>query len=111
MFTKIGGGAPHAHRDEIEALRALALVVESDVIDDAEQARALNPTFDCTLWMLIAASAHLGRMDEARYFLNELRALAPDVTVASIRAGQAAKDPSRIAPILDGLRLAGLPEE
>jgi hypothetical protein len=27
-----------------------------------------------------------------------------------IRAGQPAKDPSRIEPVLEGLRLAGLPE-
>ena len=60
--------------------------------------------------MLIAANAHLGRMDEARRYLAELRRLAPEVTVASIRAGQPAKDPGRIEPILEGLRLAGLPE-
>jgi hypothetical protein len=48
-------------------------------------------------------------MDEARRFLAALRLLAPDVTVARKRAGQPAKDPSRIEPVLDGLRLAGLP--
>ena len=69
-----------------------------------------NPTFDPTLWMLIAANAHLGRTEEARRFLDELKRLAPDVTIASIKAGQPAKDPSRIAAILDGLRLAGLEE-
>jgi len=60
--------------------------------------------------MLVAANAHLGRMDEARRFLGELKRLAPAVTVASIRAGQAAKDSARLAAILDGLRLAGLDE-
>ena len=69
-----------------------------------------TPTFDPTYWMLVAANAHLGRMDEARRHLAELRRLAPEVTVASIRAGQCAKDPGRIEPILAGLRLAGLPE-
>jgi TolB-like protein/DNA-binding winged helix-turn-helix (wHTH) protein len=78
-------------------------------LDAAARALALNPNFDPTLWMLIAANAHLSRMDEARRFLAALRLLAPDVTVARIRAGQPAKDPSRIKPILDGLRLAGLP--
>jgi hypothetical protein len=61
--------------------------------------------------MLIAANAHLGRMDEARRYLAEFRRLAPEVTVASIRAGQPDKDPTRIAPILAGLHLAGLPDE
>jgi hypothetical protein len=49
-------------------------------------------------------------MTEARRFVLNLQALAPAVTVASIRAGQPAKDPARVAAILEGLRLAGLPE-
>ena len=77
----------------------------------AGRSLALNTTFDCTYWMLVAANAHLGRMEEARRHLAELRRLAPEVTVASISAGQCAKDPGRIEPILAGLRLAGLPEE
>ena len=36
--------------------------------------------------------------------------LMPGVTIARIRDGQPAKDPSRMAAILDGLRLAGLDE-
>ena len=67
----------------------------------ADRSLAVNTTFDCTYWMLVAANAHLGRMDEARRHLAELRRLAPEVTVASIRAGQCAKDPGRIEPILD----------
>ncbi len=35
---------------------------------------------------------------------------SPGVTVARIRAGQAAKNPNRIEPILAGLALAGMPE-
>ena len=76
----------------------------------ATRALALNPTFDPALWMLIAANAQLGRMQEAQHFLENLRRLAPGITVASIRAGQPAKDPGRIAAVLDGLRLAGLNE-
>ena len=33
------------------------------------------------------------------------------VSKKDIRGGQPAKDPGRIEPILEGLRLAGLPEE
>ena len=76
----------------------------------AARSLALNTTFDPTFWMLIAANAHLGRMAEARRFLEALKTFAPDVTIARIRAGQAAKDPGRIEPILEGLRLAGLEE-
>ena len=76
----------------------------------AGRALALNANFDPTLWMLIAANAHLGRMAEARRFLDDLRKLTPGVTVARIRAGQPAKDPGRVSAILEGLRLAGLDE-
>jgi TolB-like protein len=76
----------------------------------AERAYALNSRYDCCLWMLAAANAHLDRMEAARRHCAELVKLAPHATVSSIRAGQPAKIPQRIEPILDGLRLAGLPE-
>ena len=92
---------------------AHAHIVRGDytgALESATRARALNTTFDPTLWMLIAANAHLGRMDEARHFLAALLGLAPEVTIVRIRAGQPAKEPARIEPVLEGLRLAGLPE-
>jgi TolB-like protein/Tfp pilus assembly protein PilF len=76
----------------------------------AEKSRALNPHVSPTLWMLIAANAQLGRMDEARRFVDELRLTSPGTTVSDIKAGQPDRDPSRMESILDGLRLAGLPE-
>jgi TolB-like protein len=76
----------------------------------AASSYALTPTYDCGLWMLAAANAHLGRMEDARRYCAELRKLAPNVTVSSIRAGQPAKIPQRIEPVLAGLKLAGLPE-
>ena len=72
----------------------------------AARSLASNPNFDVTYWMLIAANAHLGRMGDAHRFLRELRKVAPGVTVASIRAGQPYKHPSRVAAMLEGLRLA-----
>ncbi len=77
----------------------------------AARSLALTPNYHCTYWMLIAANAQLGQMDEARKFLAQFRKLAPGVTVASIWAGQPQKDPSRCAAVLEGLRLAGLAEE
>ena len=76
----------------------------------AEKSLALNPQFIFTYWMLIAASSHLDRMDEAQRWLARFRVLGPKVTIDSIRAGQPSKDPSRMAAILEGLRKAGLPE-
>jgi TolB-like protein len=71
---------------------------------------ASNPNFPPALWVATAASAHLGRMDEARRFLDDLRRLAPGATIASIKARRRYKDPSRLAPVIDGLRLAGFEE-
>lgn len=76
----------------------------------ASRALASNPNFEATLWVLIAASAHLGRMEEAHRHLAALRQLTPDITVERIRAGQAGKYPDRIEGVLDGLRMAGVPE-
>jgi hypothetical protein len=36
--------------------------------------------------------------------------MQPDLTVAKIHAGQPQQYPDRLAAILEGLRLAGLPE-
>ena len=76
----------------------------------AERSFALNPQFIFTYWMLIAANAQLDKIDEARRWLVKFRALNPEVTVTSIRAGQPSKHPSGMAAIVGGLRLAGLPE-
>ena len=94
-------GIAHGHMVRGDYAEALAWAVRS---------LALNPRFDPTYWMLIAANAHLGHMAEAHGLLQEFRAIAPDVTVASIRAGQPTEDPARVAAILEGLRIAGLPE-
>jgi len=74
----------------------------------AERSLAANPNYDPTYWMLIAANAQLGRMDEARSWVVKFRALVPGMTIAKIKAAQPDKDPARLAAILEGLRLAGL---
>jgi hypothetical protein len=91
----------HAHMVLGEFAEALAW---------AERAQALNPSNNPTHWMLIAANAKLGRMTEARRRLGEFRAMVPEVTIASIVAGQPSKDPARMVPVIEGLRQAGMPE-
>ncbi|SCW90113.1 TolB amino-terminal domain-containing protein [Rhizobium mongolense subsp. loessense] len=76
----------------------------------ARKSMAANAYYGPCFWMLIAANARLARMEEARRHLAALLAISPGVTVAGIRAGQAAKYPERIEPILEGLLLAGMPE-
>ncbi|OHV78147.1 winged helix-turn-helix domain-containing protein [Ensifer sp. LCM 4579] len=82
----------------------------AEAISWAARALASNPNFDPTLWVLIAANAHLDRMEEAHRHLRALKRLTPAVTIARIKAGQPAKDPTRIAALLEGLRKVGLEE-
>jgi tetratricopeptide (TPR) repeat protein len=76
----------------------------------ASRSLALNDRFDATYWMLIAGHAHLGQIDKARYWLRAMLAIAPDVSLSRIVAAQSSRYPERLAPIVDGLRLAGFPE-
>ena len=71
---------------------------------------ALNQNFAPTYWMLVAANAQLGRMEEARRHLAAFRRVSPNTSIATIVRGQPAADPIRLASILEGLRLAGLEE-
>ena len=104
-------GDPTAHLPMSAIAHAyMALGNYEEALKAAERSLAVNPDYDATYWMLIAANAQLGRMDEAQRWLAKFRTLAPGVTINSIRAGQPAKDPSRMAAILEGLRLAGLDE-
>ena len=88
----------------------MALGEYEEALRWAERSHAANSDYDCTYWMLIAANAQLGRMDVAKHWLKRFRADHPEMTVSRIRVGQPDKDPSRMAAILEGLRLAGLPE-
>lgn len=74
----------------------------------AGRSLSVNTHFDATYWMLIAANAYLGRMDDARIYLDRLRAMAPGVSLARIKAGQPDKYPERIGVVLEGMRLAGM---
>ena len=82
----------------------------SEALAFAERALAVKDDYDFGYWMVIAANSQLGRMDEAQNWLAKFRALVPGMTVARIKAGQADKDGTRMAAILEGLRLAGLEE-
>ncbi len=66
-----------------------------------------NPTFRR---QLAAALAHLGRLDEAREAVSEYLRLEPDHTIADA-SKVPAKNPEHLERFVEGLRLAGLPEE
>lgn len=79
-------------------------------IEWASQSAALTPSFFPAYWMLVAANAQLGRIEEAHRWLARWLELQPDANLSHIRSVQPAKDPLRMAAIYDGLAVAGLPE-
>jgi tetratricopeptide (TPR) repeat protein len=81
-----------------------------EALDWAARALARNTNFGWIHWSVIAAYAYLGRMDEANRALVAYRQIFPDVTLARIRNGQQTKDPRRVEVLVEGLRLAGMPE-
>lgn len=89
----------------------MALGNYEDALDFARRSLAQNPNYPATHWMLIAGNAHLGRLDEAKRALKVLQKLVPDISLARISRGQHAKDPQRTEVLIEGMRLAGMPEE
>lgn len=81
-----------------------------EALDWAERSRVHAPHYVCNMWILVAANTHLGNLAEARRHLDSLTGISPDASITCIRDGQPGKDPTRIAAILDGLRMAGLSE-
>lgn len=72
-----------------------------------ERSQATLKDWPPTYWMLTAAYAHLGRLDEAREILRRLLDFAPYTTVAGVATvGQ--RSDGRFDAILDGLLKAGL---
>ena len=60
--------------------------------------------------MLAAALANLGRIDEARAAIEKAIEWKPDLTLSFVEKNMPTKQPGGLAPYLDGLRKAGLPE-
>ena len=74
-----------------------------------------NRNYPLANFLLAAALAQLGRLDEARSAVKAGLALNPTFAVSRVRAGWTARsdDPTYLAqlePILEGMRKAGVPE-
>jgi TolB-like protein/class 3 adenylate cyclase len=92
-------------------------------LGDCEQAilwcrRAIeaNRNYPEAHFHLAVALARLGRLDEARSAVNAGLALNPSFTVSRARTNWTAMSddpthPQQLAPIFEGLRIAGLPEQ
>jgi hypothetical protein len=97
-----------------EGLANIALI-EGDFEQALERARAAvldDLNHDFLDWIMISALAHLGRMDEAQRALGSYLARVPGMTVSRFRMnyGVVHRDAERSDVLVEGLRLAGLPE-
>ena len=83
-----------------------------EALDWASRAYAVAPGNPITHTMLVAANAHLGRLPEAGRWVEVLRRSSPETTFARIRLGyQMMRDPRQVEVVIDGLRLAGMPDD
>lgn len=96
----------------LQTARAAALY-QTDRFAEAEvQARAAtlsNPAFDTSRQFLVASLVELGRVEEARAALSELRAIAPHQTLTFLKQAVPFRPKSRIDKFVAALALAGMP--
>jgi adenylate cyclase len=92
------------------AIRGVALF-QCRRYEDAIQ--AFNGVTNIRLWhylYLASAHAHLGLMDRARAFVGEVLRIRADFSLGQVGVIETFKDPADLAPLVEGLRMAGLPE-
>ena len=85
----------------------------AEAADAADKTLYEQPTYSPALRLRVATSGLLGRMDEAREYVRRLLAVHPEASVDWFRAFWEApmRNNSRtLAKLLEGARLAGLPE-
>src|SRR5262249_24104548 len=111
LAEKLGPDHPHANlRPAAMAHAKLAQGRPAEALDWVNIALARNGNYSPSHWLRIAALVHLGRLDEARQAVAIFPAKEPRANLEGISRGQHARDPHRIAVVIDGLRKAGLPE-
>jgi adenylate cyclase len=81
-----------------------------EAIGWAERSLRELPNFAPTIRSMVVCCAHLGRIAEARGWLERLLALQPGLTIAKVRASPV-YSPELQAVRIEGFRKAGMPEE
>ena len=75
-----------------------------------EESLERNPDFTFARMFLGATYAHMGRLDDANWEVQEALAISPSFTIANETARMPYKNPADLAHYIDGLHKAGLPE-
>lgn len=83
-----------------------------EALDWASRSYAVSPSNPITHSMLVVANASLGRLEAAARWTQALLRISPETSFASIRRGhQMVRDQRQIEVVIEGLRLAGMPED
>jgi adenylate cyclase len=93
---------------------AYAHLAEWDrVVEACQKSTAMSPALELPYFDLVAAYGWLGRLDEARDAIAELKQREPAASVQLYKRIEGIAEPkftSEVQRIMDGLRKAGLPE-
>jgi tetratricopeptide (TPR) repeat protein len=81
-----------------------------EAVGFATKAAHENSNFNPIFRVLAASYAQLGKMEEARKAVGRLLELDPRIGIAHLRANLPYQDRTQFERLLDGLRMAGLPE-
>ncbi|MEJ2376719.1 MAG: adenylate/guanylate cyclase domain-containing protein [Pseudolabrys sp.] len=79
-------------------------------ISDFEGAAKRSPTALFVRWWLAASYAQVGRMEDAEWQLEEMKAMGFKGNIATIIETQPIQDPRYLSVYKEGLRKAGIPE-
>lgn len=82
----------------------------SEAYDLAKKSARMYADWDSTYWALISALVQLDRTEEARSLIPKFLELSPTATVSRLRELLPIRNPKSLNMILDGMRIAGLPE-
>jgi adenylate cyclase len=81
-----------------------------EALERLEVAISRNPAFDRMHLNLAAVYAAMGRLDDARWSVDEALAISPDINLASERQNSLYRRQSDLDKFLEALRLAGIPQ-
>jgi tetratricopeptide (TPR) repeat protein len=82
-----------------------------EAIDWGKRALAVAPRSPIALWWLMVALAHSERVGEAKQLRPQLEEALPGCTIARYRRGQTMRIQRYVELMVEGLRLAGVPED
>jgi adenylate cyclase len=109
--TRLNPRDPEVFRSEF--VMALALLFEGKEGEATPWARKClvsEPNWPPGAWMAASVLAHAGYIDDARNIAKHLRTLVPGTTVSRYKSLAVFRRHGDVMRVMEGLRLAGLPE-